>query len=72
LARTVVKAQKSNDDWTSWPDRSDYKYKVVKIVFDKKDFVCVGRQRFVDQRNWNLPLKENDSICIKRFKFMEK
>ena len=60
IARQIVKQQ--DEIWS---------FKVVKVIFDEKDFVCVGNMNRIDQDNWRLPY-ENDSICVKKFKFAEK
>ena len=68
LARSVVKAQVKSNKTVYLIER---KYKVVKVIFNAKDFVCIGRQRAIDKRVWNLP-QGNESVCAKAFKFAEK
>jgi len=73
LARTLIIAQLKRDLKSGWFDEEmlSRKYKVVKVIFNAKDFVCIGRQRAIDKQAWDLP-QGNESICITKFKFAEK
>ena len=47
-------------------------YKIVKIVFDKKDFFCVGDSHPHNKKQWKIDSFPNDTVCITKFKFAER
>ena len=47
-------------------------YKIVKIVFDKKDFIGIGNSHPQNKKEWKIDSFPNDTVCITKFKFAEK
>lgn len=46
--------------------------KIVKVIFDMTDIVTVGKNHPDDVRIWNLDPKQNEVVCVTKFRFMEK
>jgi len=72
LTRKLTRQIKKNQiQYEKEYDIGPYQYRVVKVVFDAKDFVCVGEMNYIDQKEWGLPIGKNDSVCITKFKFVK-
>jgi len=68
VARTILKSLNGDIDINTIMMK-DKVLKIVKVVFNEKDVVAVGRNHPEDSKIWGLDLEKDNMVCVTKFKF---